>query len=376
VRGWGGFAASGQSLAARRRGIGEQRRVLAEEQTRITTSAAPAIRIDHDHYQTRTQKMGLMIDGEWKYKGDWESDEGGRFQRQDTTFREWVTQDDSTPYDPEAGRYHLYVSYACPWAHRTLAVRALQGLEDAIDVSVVDPFMGKDGWQFSPDKDGATRDKVHDSDYLREVYKEARQDFTGRVTVPVLWDKKTETIVNNESAEIIRMFDTVFDEVATNDEWELYPSDRADRIDEVIEAIYQPINNGVYRAGFAETQEAYDEAIDELFGALSHWDDVLGEHRYLCGDRVTEADICMFTTLFRFDHVYHTHFKCNVREIQDYPNLSGYVRDIYQLPGIADVSRLDHITHHYYRSHEHINPNRIEARGPDIDFDAPHGRGT
>lgn len=318
--------------------------------------------------------MGLLVDGEWKYKGEWESDEKGRFKRQKSTFRDWVTTDDSTPYDPEAGRYHLYVSYACPWAHRTLTVRALRGLDEAIDVSVVDPFMSKEGWGFAPEKNGCTPDKLHGHEWLREVYTEADSEFTGRVTVPVLWDRKHETIVNNESSEIIRMFDTAFDELARYPEVDLYPPELADDIDEVIDAIYQPINNGVYRAGFAHSQEAYDEAIDQLFGALDHWDSVLEDQRYLCGDQLTEADVCMFTTLFRFDHVYHTHFQCNVRQIQQYPNLSGYLRELYQLPGVAEISRLDHVTHHYYRSHDHINPRRIEARGPEIDFEAPHGR--
>jgi putative glutathione S-transferase len=315
--------------------------------------------------------MGMLIDGEWRKKG-WETDEEGAFQRSETTFRDRITADGSSGCPAAGDRYHLYVSYACPCAHRTLIMRALKGLEEAISVSVVDPFMGEEGWAFS-DAPGASPDPFYDADYLREIYQRADADYTGRVTVPVLWDTRDETIVNNESAEIIRMFDTEFEEFASNDV-DLYPEGYRDDVDEAIEAIYQPINNGVYRAGFAETQEAYESAIDDLFGALDYWDGVLDDQRFLCGDRMTEADICMFTTLFRFDAVYHTHFKCNVARIVDYPNLWGHAREIYQLPGVAETCNLEHVTRHYYRSHESVNPKRIVARGPRLDWDAPHGR--
>ncbi len=315
--------------------------------------------------------MGMLIDGEWREKG-WETDEDGAFERSETTFRNRITADGSSPFEPEDDRYHLYVSYACPWAHRTLITRALKGLEDVISVSVVDPFMGEGGWHFS-EAPGAVPDPLYDADYLREIYQEADADYTGRVTVPVLWDTEQETIVNNESAEIIRMIDTEFEALASHDV-DLYPEGYRSEIDEAIDAIYQPINNGVYRAGFAETQEAYERAIDDLFGALEYWNGMLDDQRFLCGDCMTEADICMFTTLFRFDAVYHTHFKCNVARIVDYPNLWGYAREIYQTPGVAETCNLEHVTQHYYRSHESVNPKRIVARGPELDWDAPHGR--
>ena len=315
--------------------------------------------------------MGMLIDGTWHEKG-WETDEEGHFQRSETDFRDWITTDGSSDFAPDSGRYHLYVSYACPWAHRTLMTRALKGLEDDVSVSVVHPFMGDDGWSFE-DADGTVADPIHGADLLREVYTAADSNYTGRVTVPVLWDRQKDTIVNNESLEIMRMFDVAFDDVASRD-IDLYPEDRREEIDEVIESIYQPINNGVYRAGFSTTQQAYDEAIDELFEALDHWDSVLGERRFLCGDRPTEADICMFTTLFRFDAVYHTHFMCNVREISDYRNLWPYARSIYQLPDVAETCRLDHIKHHYFRSHPSVNPHQIEARGPSLDWSAPQDR--
>lgn len=316
--------------------------------------------------------MGMLIEGEWVDR-TWSTDEDGHFDRQETTFRDWITRDASSPYAPEAGRYHLYVSYACPWAHRTLITRRLKGLKDAISVSVVDPLMGDGGWKFS-DAPGATADQVNGTEYLREVYQKADSEFTGRVTVPVLWDKERGTIVNNESIEIVEMFDMAFDDLAGRD-IELFPEDIRGEVDEVVEAIYQPINNGVYRCGFAGTQSAYEEAVSGLFDALDHWNDVLGERRYLCGDRLTVADICMFTTLYRFDEVYHTHFKCNVRRIADYENLWPYARDVYQQPGVAESCNMLHIKEHYYRSHETVNPKRLVPRGPNFDWDAPHGRG-
>ncbi len=317
--------------------------------------------------------MGKMLDGEWITEEDWTTDDEGRFQRSETTFRDRVRADGSTEFEPEAGRYHLYVSYACPWAHRTLITRQLKGLQEAVSVSVVDPLMGEDGWEFS-EAPGAIPDTVNGADYLREVYARADAGYTGRVTVPVLWDRQRETIVNNESKEIMRMFDLEFDEIAEHPEVDLYPEDRRDEIDETIEAIYQPINNGVYRAGFAASQEAYETAVDELFEALDHWDERLANRRYLCGDRVTEADICMFTTLYRFDAVYHIHFKCSTRRLVDYPNLWPYARDLYQTEDFRTTCNMHHIREHYYRSHETVNPRRIVAREPEMDWEAPHHR--
>ncbi|AGB37139.1 glutathione S-transferase family protein [Natronococcus occultus] len=317
--------------------------------------------------------MNMLVDGEWRTDAYETTNDDGAFDRQETTFRNRIRDDPDATFQPEAGRYHLYVSYACPWAHRTLVTRALKGLEDAISVSVVDPYRGEDGWQFTPEKDGCTPDDVHGADYLRELYVRADSDVTARVTVPVLWDKRTDTIVNNESKEIMRMLDTEFDAVTSRDV-DLYPDGYRETVDRIIDAIYEPINNGVYRAGFATKQDPYDEAIDDLFAALDHWDDVLEDQRYLAGDRLTEADIAMFTTLVRFDNVYHTHFMCNVRQIRDYENLWPYLRDLYQTPGVSDTVRMDHIKDHYYTTHPDVNPHRIVARGPDLSFDAPHDR--
>ena len=246
--------------------------------------------------------MNQLVDGEWRTDTYETTNEDGEFERQSTTFRDFIEDSPDAQFPAESGRYHLYVSYACPWAHRTLLVRALKGLEDAITVDVVDPFRAEDGWQFTPEKEGCTPDSVNGFDYLREAYVEADPDATCRVTVPVLWDKKQGTIVNNESKEILRMLDTEMDRVAERDV-DLYPEGYQEEVDEIIEAIYEPINNGVYRAGFAKSQEAYDRAIDELFDALDHWDEVLADQRYLAGDRLTEADICMFTKLVLFDQV-------------------------------------------------------------------------
>ena len=307
---------------------------------------------------------GMMIDGEWKNEG-YEKDEKGRFQRNPTTFRDRITADGSTRFPPVANRYHLYVSYACPWAHRTLIMLQLKGLDDAISISVVDPYMGEDGWQFS-DFRNAIPDTVNNIKYLREVYAKADSNYTGRVTVPILWDKETATIVNNESREIIRMFDTQFADIAKD--VDLYPKELREKIDEAIDEIYEPINNGVYKAGFAQSQSAYEEAVTELFAALDRWESVLDKQAYLCGDVLTEADICMFTTLYRFDAVYYVHFKCNVRHIWNYPNLWNYVKKIYQHPGVKETCNLEHIKLHYYQSHPHINPSGIVPSGPAIDF--------
>jgi putative glutathione S-transferase len=317
--------------------------------------------------------MNRLVDGEWRTDAHETTNEDGEFERTETTFRNWVRDDPDARHRPAAGRYHLYVSYACPWAHRTLLIRSLKGLEDAISVDVVDPFREANGWQFTPDREGCTPDTVNGSDYLYEVYQQADPDADCRVTVPVLWDKQEDTIVNNESREILRMLDTEFDGVAERDV-DLYPEGYRDEIDRIIDDIYDPINNGVYRAGFADSQAAYDRAVEELFDALDHWDAVLEDQRYLAGDRLTEADICMFTTLIRFDHVYHTHFKCNVRAIHEYDNLWPYLRDLYQTPGVAETVEMHHITEHYYTPHTSVNPKRIVAKGPDLEFGAPHDR--
>ncbi|KIG16568.1 Glutathione S-transferase, omega [Enhygromyxa salina] len=317
--------------------------------------------------------MGLLVDGKWKT--DWyQPDDEGRFVRDEATFRHQVRADGSTPFAPAADRYHLFVSWACPWAHRVIIMRALKGLEHAIDMSVVDHFMGDQGWRFNPQIEGATTDKVLGSQYLREVYTAADDAFTGRVTVPVLWDKPSGTIVNNESREILRMLDHEFRGVATRDV-DLAPPHLLEEVERVIDAIYNPINNGVYRAGFATTQQAYDEAVSQLFKALDHFEAVLGDQPWLAGPQITEADICMFTTLIRFDLVYHTHFKCNRKRIIDYPNLWAFVREIYQLPGVAQTCNFTHIKSHYYASHETINPHRIIPIGPNLeDLHRPHNR--
>ena len=311
--------------------------------------------------------MGRMIDGEWRASG-FGIDQEGRFKRQATTFRDRVRAQ-----DVESGRYRLYVSLACPWAHRTLITRKLLGLESHIPVSVVHWYMAEDGWTFEegagvvPDPDGAR--------FLREVYLRARADFTGRVTVPILWDHREQTIVNNESREIVRMLNDVFGpELARRDAPTLHPAPLHDEIERVIDAIYEPINNGVYRAGFARTQAAYDEAVRDVFAALDHWDQVLGRQRFTCGDQLTEADIFLFTTLVRFDLVYHYHFKCNHKRIRDYPNLWDFTRWVYQQPGVRETVDFAHITQHYFQSHESVNPSRVVPIGPQIDFDAPTRR--
>ena len=309
---------------------------------------------------------GMMIDGKWTNQ-EYEKDEKGRFQRNPTTFRDRITKDGSSGFPTVGNRYHLYVSYACPWAHRTLIMRSLKGLTDAISISVVDPLMGSDGWEFS-DFSETIPDKVNNTKYLREVYALADSNYTGRVTVPILWDKQTSTIVNNESREIIRMLDTEFSDLAKN-EINLYPQELQEKIDQAIDAIYSPINNGVYKAGFAQSQTAYEEAVTELFTALDYWEDILAKQTYLCGDSLTEADICMFTTLFRFDPVYYVHFKCNLRHIWEYPNLWNYLKRIYHYPEVKDTCNLEHIKLHYYQSHPQINPSGIVPHGPLINFD-------
>lgn len=314
---------------------------------------------------------GRLVNGVWYAEG-YEPDEKGRFVRQQSRFRDSCGSSAGDRFAPEAGRYFLYVSLACPWAHRTLIMRRLKGLEPAIPVSVVHPHMLDDGWEFRGFPD-STPDPVHNARYLREVYKAADPEFTGRVTVPVLWDTREGTIVNNESREILRMFDQQWNSIAT-DTTDYAPEALLESVEKTIDAIYEPVNNGVYKCGFAQSQEAYEEASDELFAALDHWDAVLGEQRFLCGGRLTEADVCLYTTLVRFDAVYSVHFKCSERRIVDYPNLWNYLKDLYQRPGFGDTTNLDHIREHYYVSHPFINPMRRIARMPRIDFHAPHGR--
>lgn len=312
--------------------------------------------------------MGQLIDGVW-HSGWYEPDAKGAFQRPKAQFRSHISADGSTPFAPEAGRYHIYASYACPWAHRTLITRSLRGLDDAIGVTIVDPKMGDTGWSFTDDDP----DPVGGAVLLSEVYLRVNPKYSGRVTVPILWDKKTGTIVCNESREVMRMLDTELDTIAKNPQSLAPPALRA-RIDETLDAIYDPINNGVYRAGFATTQEAYEAACGQLFDALDHWERVLGGQRYLCGDTLTEADIALFTTLVRFDVVYFAHFKCNVRRIAEYRNLGGYLRDIYQMPAVKKTCRLDHIKTHYYWSQTTVNPHRVVPIGPTVDLEAPHNR--
>lgn len=315
--------------------------------------------------------MGRLVDGVWTKEG-YKADDKGGFQREETTFRDRITADGSSGFPAAAGRYHLYVSLACPWAHRTLIARKLKGLEEAISVSVVDSYMGDEGWFFS-DEPGATPDHVNGASHLWQIYVKARPDMTGRVTVPMLWDKERETVVNNESREILRMFATEFDALATQ-RVDLSPEGLRDAIDRAIDEMYDPINNGVYRAGFAFTQGAHEAAIEKLFAALDRYEELLGKQRYLVGDVLTEADICLFTTLYRFDPVYYVHFKCNVRRIADYPNLFAYLRDIYQTERIRETCNLEHVKLHYYRSHPFLNPRGLVPVGPELDLDAPHGR--
>ena len=313
---------------------------------------------------------GIMIEGEWK-TGNEQQDEEGRFFRPQSSFRDWISGDGSSGFPAAFGRYHLYISWACPWAHRTAIIRSLKGLEDAISISAVDPHMGEEGWTFS-EVPGTIPDTVNGARHLHDVYALADPHYTGRASTPVLWDKERGTIVNNESREILRMLDTGFEEFVQNDV-NLCPDDLREDIDATIDAIYDPVNNGVYRAGFATTQAAYDEAVTEVFEALDHWEEVLSRRRYLCGDRLTEADVCMFVTLVRFDPAYHYHFKCNLWRLRDYPNLWGYTRDVYQYPGVAETVNLEHIKRHY-ATHPNLNLAPIVPRGPIIDYGAPHSR--
>jgi glutathionyl-hydroquinone reductase len=323
--------------------------------------------------------MGLLVDGIWRDQWHDTASTDGRFVRTPTRYRNWVTADGAPGpsghggFLAAAGRYHLYVALACPWAHRTLIFRKLKKLEPAISVSVVEPLMLSDGWVFGP-PGGATADAVNRKAKLADVYLVADPKFTGRVTVPVLWDKERHTIVNNESSEIIRMFNSAFDAV-TDDRTDYYPPPLRDAIDAINATIYETVNNGIYRAGFATTQAAYEEAFRALFATLDELEQRLGKSRYLVGDSVTEADWRLFTTLVRFDAVYVGHFKCNLRRIADLPNLSNYLRDLYQTPGVAATVDMNHIKRHYYGSHRQINPTGIVPLGPALDFAAPHDRG-
>ena len=323
--------------------------------------------------------MGKLIDGKWTT--DWydTSKHGGKFERPETCFRNWITSDGSAGpsgkggFAAQSGRYHLYVSLACPWAHRALIFRKLKGLEDHITVSAVHPDMLDDGWTFEPDENGATGDTLFGLPLLRDIYTKADPLYTGRVTVPVLWDKQQGTIVSNESAEIIRMFNSAFD-VLTGNEDDFWPHDLRTEIEALNHRIYKSVNNGVYRAGFATTQAAYDEAVQGLFATLDWLEDRLSANRYLTGDRLTEADWRLFTTLVRFDAVYNLHFKCNRRRLIDYPNLWAYARELYQFPGVDRTVGFRHIVRHYHYSHETINPNRIIPINPLIDWNDPHRR--
>jgi putative glutathione S-transferase len=322
--------------------------------------------------------MGLLVDGVWHDKWYDTKSTGGRFERTEAPWRDFVTADGAPApgrtrgFKAEPGRYHLYVSLACPWAHRTLIFRKLKKLEAIISVSVVHHFMGENGWTFSREE-GATGDTLYGLDYLHQIYTRADPHYSGRVTVPVLWDKKEETIVNNESSEIIRMLNSAFDEWGDRS-LDFYPKALRAEIDAVNALVYPAINNGVYRAGFATTQEAYEEAFDTLFAALDEMEERLSRQRYLVGDRLTEADWRLFTTLVRFDSVYYSHFKCNLRRIADFPNLSNYLRDLYQVPGVAGTVNIHHIKAHYYGSHRSINPTGIVPVGPELFYDAPHNR--
>ncbi|MBO9534406.1 MAG: glutathione S-transferase family protein [Solirubrobacteraceae bacterium] len=307
-----------------------------------------------------------------------ETSDDGEFVRQVSAFRRAVSADPGAEFPAEAGRYHLYVSYACPWASRTIVYRKLKGLEDVIGMTVVDPVRDERGWRFNTDGSSAANgepDPLHGWTYLSEGYLKTDPEFSDRVTVPLLWDTKTGTAVNNESSEIIRMLNSEFNAFAKHPEVDLYPEALRDEIDALNTRIYDTVNNGVYRSGFATTQRAYEAAVTELFASLDWLEGILAERRYLTGDQITEADWRLAMTLFRFDPVYVGHFKCNIRRIADYPNLWAYTRDLYQQPGIAETVNFDHIKRHYYVTHPQLNPTRIVPVGPEIDWDEPHGRG-
>ncbi len=323
--------------------------------------------------------MGLLVDGEWHDTWYDTKSTGGAFKRSAAQFRNWITADGAPGpsgrggFEAESGRYHLYVSHACPWAHRTLIFRELKGLRDHISVSVVHPDMLDKGWTFETDDYGSTGDKLFGHDFAHQIYTRADPNYSGRVTVPILWDKVEKTIVSNESSEIIRMFNSAFNGITGNTD-DYWPEAMRDDIEEVNARIYSDINNGVYKSGFATSQEAYDAAVGPLFDTLDWLEDRLSHSRYLMGDRITEADWRLFTTLIRFDPVYHLHFKCNKRRLVDYPNLWAYTRELYQWPGVAETVNMNHIVRHYHYSHESINPHRIVPVNPVLDYSEPHGR--
>lgn len=322
--------------------------------------------------------MGLLVEGQWHDQWYDTKSTGGKFERTEAQFRHWITADGSAGpsgeggFKAEPGRYHLYVSLACPWAHRTLIFRRLKGLEDAISISVVNPFMGENGWSFAP-APGVIPDPHFNARFLHEIYTGDTPDYTGRVTVPVLWDKQRQCIVNNESAEIIRMLGSAFDTVGAR-AGDYYPRELRNEIDTLNERIYNTVNNGVYKSGFATEQKVYEKAVTALFDTLRMLEERLANQRYLAGDQLTEADWRLFTTLVRFDPVYHGHFKCNLRKLSEFPNLWAYTRDLYQTGAVADTVNMDHIKQHYYQSHDMINPTGIVPVGPDQDLNAPHGR--
>jgi putative glutathione S-transferase len=323
--------------------------------------------------------MGLLVDGEWHDVWYDTKSSGGKFVRSAAQFRNWITPtgeagpSGSDGFKAESGRYHLYVSLACPWAHRTLIFRSLKGLNEHVTVDVVHPDMLASGWEFGTDYPGATRDSLFSHSFAHQIYTQADPTYSGRVTVPILWDKERGTIVSNESSEIIRMFNSAFDGI-TGNTLDFWPKAQRDEIEEVNERIYDTLNNGVYKCGFATTQAAYDAAIDPLFETLDWLDACLSTQRYLMGDTQTEADWRLFTTLVRFDPVYYAHFKCSKKRLIDYPNLWAYTRDLYQTPGVAETVNFDHIRRHYFYSHTSINPTQIVPSEPILDFNAPHGR--
>ncbi|KFZ31718.1 hypothetical protein IDSA_03235 [Pseudidiomarina salinarum] len=315
--------------------------------------------------------MGLLVDGKWHDKWYDTDSNDGRFKRSESQFRNWIRKDPGSKFPAVDGRYHLYVSYACPWAHRTLIFRKLKGLESLIPVSVVQPLMLENGWEFGA---APLHDPLYHSDFLYQLYLRADDNYSGRVTVPVLWDKEQQTIVSNESADIIRMFNSEFDHL-TGNTLDFYPQAKQREIDSINEQVYHTINNGVYKCGFATTQDAYEEAYKALFNSLDDIEGILAKKRFLVGDEVTEADWRLFTTLVRFDAVYYSHFKTNQRRISDYPNLWDYLKALYQVKGVAETVVMDHIKTHYYGSHTMINPTGIVPVGPAINFDEPHQRG-
>ena len=323
--------------------------------------------------------MGLLVDGKWHDQWYDTQSTGGKFERSIAQFRNWITKDGAagptgkTGFKAEAGRYHLYASYACPWVHRVLIYRKLKGLESMIDVSFVHWYMAEHGWTFNKDDEGIVGDHLFDHEFAHQIYTKADPNYSGRVTVPILWDKETGTIVSNESSEIIRMLNSSFDNIGAK-QGDYYPETLRTEIDALNDRIYNTVNNGVYKSGFSTTQEAYEEAVYPLFESLDWLEERLSKNRFLIGDQPTEADWRLFPTLYRFDCVYVGHFKCSIKRIVDYPNLWSYTRDLYQFPGIIDTVNMEHVRRHYYESHDTINPTRIVPIAPKINWDEPHDR--